>query len=164
MFPFHCKTAKCCDHGAKNSTRTRGPLVIASKLLGVTSITSEGSSATARVTRARAVRERRREENFMTDRGRVGLTNKVCLRLIWGRSPAPDEDVAVCTWSRPAHGSLSNHRSAPPGQRLGVPRQQMKPKIFQRFSYNLYALQTKAALNQTYCPSASLQHTFSHRG
>jgi hypothetical protein len=60
------KVAKYRDHGAKNSRRTRDSLVTVSKLLGVTSITSEGPSATARVTRARAVRERRREENFMT--------------------------------------------------------------------------------------------------
>lgn len=66
------KVVKCYDHGAKNSTRTRGSLVIASKLLGVTSITSDGPSATARVTRARVVRERRREENFMTEGERVG--------------------------------------------------------------------------------------------
>lgn len=69
---LHLKVVKFYDHGAKNSRRTRGSLVIASKLLGVTSITSDGSSATARVTRARVVRERRREENFMTEGGRVG--------------------------------------------------------------------------------------------
>ena len=41
-------------------------MVIASKFVGVTSMTSEASSATARVTRARVVRDRRREGNFMT--------------------------------------------------------------------------------------------------
>lgn len=66
------KEVKEFYHGAKNSRRTRGSLVMASKLLGVRSITSEASSAMATVTRARAVRERRREENFMTGGEREG--------------------------------------------------------------------------------------------
>ena len=58
---LHYKYVKGGYHGAKNSTRTRGSLETVSKLAGVTSITLEASSATARVTRARVVRERRRE-------------------------------------------------------------------------------------------------------
>lgn len=72
VISLHFREAKGDYHGAKNSRRTRGSLVIASKLLGVTSMTSEASSAIATVTRARAVRERRREENFMTTGGREG--------------------------------------------------------------------------------------------
>ena len=70
VISLHFREVKGFYHGAKNSTRMRGSLVIALKLVGVTSMTSEASSEMAMVTSARAVRERRREENFMTEGGR----------------------------------------------------------------------------------------------
>jgi hypothetical protein len=88
--------------------------VISSKLLGVTSITSDASSAMATVTRARAVRDRRREENFMTEGGREGEMDPAKFsRDIYGSgSPPTDKDVADHTWPR-LDGTHSQTAGAP---------------------------------------------------